>query len=96
MKYTQLPWYADGASGKIGKKVFYQRSGQVMVRKAPGSYNVIPTEKQATGREKFTAAVAFAKSIIADPALKALYTKKAAGRRTAYAQAISEFLIDIN
>lgn len=94
MKYNQLPWYADGASGKIGKKVFYQRSGQVMVRKAPGSYNVIPTEKQATGREKFIAAVSFAKSIIADPVLKALYTQKADGKRTAYAQAVSEFMMN--
>lgn len=94
MKYNKEPWFADGASGKVGKKIFYNRFGKTLVRKAPGSYNTIPTPKQAEARERFTAAHHFAQSIIADPVLKALYTKKAVGKRTAYAEAVSEFLLN--
>lgn len=88
----KIPWYLKGGSGKLNDKVFYTRSGKTMVRKAPGSYNVTPTPKQAEVRARFTAAHAFAQGIIADPALKALYTKKAEGKRTAYSEAVSEFL----
>jgi hypothetical protein len=94
MQYTKIPWFADGASGKIGKKVFYNRFGKTLVRKAPGSYNMNATPKQAEARQRFTAAHQFAQSIIADPVFKALYTKKAAGKRTAYSQAVSEFLLN--
>lgn len=36
--------------GKLGDVVYYKRSGKTFIRQAPGSYNKIPTEKQAAAR----------------------------------------------
>ena len=92
MKKHKIKWYEEGASGKMGSKVFYQRNGKTFKRKAPGSYNVVATEKQAAYRSRFTEALAFARSIIADPVLKAEYEQRAARGRSAYNVAMSEFL----
>ena len=88
----QLEIYEEGLSGKCGSVVYYFRNGKTHVRKAPGSYNKVPTSKQAVERERFKKAHLFAKSIIADPALKAMYDIKAAGLCTAYIAAMSEYL----
>ncbi|MEO8769131.1 MAG: hypothetical protein ABI402_03580 [Ferruginibacter sp.] len=81
-----------GLSGKIGDEVYYKRNGKTFVRKAPGSYNKIPSRKQAIERERFKQAHLFALSVINDPALKAAYNIKAKGLSTAYIAAVSEFL----
>src|SRR5687767_6650430 len=82
----------EGLSGKFNDRVFYNRYGKTFSRKAPGSYNKMPTEKQALVRESFLAASAFAKIIIADPALKAIYSKKAKNGRTAFTAAMADYL----
>ncbi len=82
----------EGASGRIGNLIFYQRYGRTFARIAPGSYNKTPTEKQAVMRARFKEANLFAQFVIQDPELKALYEKKAAGRCSAYAKAVSEYL----
>ena len=89
---AKMKFYEEGGTGKLGKKVYYKRFGKTWKRKYVPSYNVIPTEKQAACRELFRAANEFAKGIISDPVLKALYTLKAKGRKTAYSVAISEYL----
>ena len=78
--------------GKLGDVVYFRLNGKTFMRKAAGSYNKIPTEKQAGVRERFAAAHRFAQAVIADPALKALYNKKANGKCTAYAKAVSEYM----
>ena len=83
---------AKGLSGRFNDRVFYNRYGKTFSRKAPGSYNKVPTEKQAVVRERFLAAFAFAKTIIADPALKMLYSKKAKNGRTAFTVAMAAYL----
>lgn len=93
-KYLQP--YEEGLSGKVGDEVYYNRYGKTLLRRRPGSYNRIPTEKQAAVRLRFAAAHLFAQSIIADPVMKVLYTKKAGGRCTAYSMAVSEYLRSID
>ena len=92
MKAQQIPWYAKGGYGKLDKKVYYRRYGKLLVRKAAGSYNKIPTEKQEAMRIRFAAAHRFAQSIIADPVLKALYEQKGDNNHSAYTKAVSEYL----
>ena len=93
MKHKVHNWLSEGLSGKFGKKVYYQLRGKTFVRKAPKvGYNKTATEKQAVVRARFTEAQHFAKSVISDPFLKALYEKKAKNGCSAYNQAISEFL----
>ena len=93
MKAQQIPWYAKGGYGKLDKKVYYRRYGKLLVRKAAGSYNKIPTEKQEAMRIRFAAAHRFAQSIIADPVLKALYEQNLGSHSSAYTKAVSEYLM---
>ncbi len=92
MKMKKERWLWEGGSGKLLGKVYYKRNGQTFARKAPGSYNKIPTPKQAAARERFMAANQFAKTIIADPVLKAQYAARANRGGSAYSTAVSEFL----
>ena len=82
----------EGISGKVGGWIYYQRFGKTFARKAPDSYNKVPTEKQAIVRARFTEAHHFAQSVIKDPVKKAQYEKKGKGRCTAYSKAVSEYL----
>ena len=83
----------EGLSGKIEGWIYYQRFGKTFIRKAPGSYNKVATEKQAIVRARFTEAHHFAQSVINDPVKKAAYEKKAKGHCTAYSKAVSEYLL---
>ena len=85
--------YEEGMYGKSGDVVYYRLHGKTFIRKAAGSYNKIPTPKQAAARMRFIEAHRFAQSIIADPLLKALYEKKANGHCTAYSKAVSEYMM---
>ena len=89
---AQLQWYETTLYGKIADIVIYRRHGKTFARKAPGSYNKVPTQKQAAARERFMAAQQFAKNIIADPALKALYVQNLGSHISAYSKAVSEYM----
>ena len=93
MKMKKERWLWEGGSGKLLGKVYYRLNGKTFARKAPGSYNKIPTEKQAAARERFIAAHQFAKSVIADPALKALYEQTLGNYVNAYTKAVSEYMM---
>lgn len=88
----ELAIYEKGLSGKCGDEVFYYRWNETKVRKAAGSYNTVPTPKQAPVRERFKAAQQFAKTVIANPVLKAFFESIAGDMRTAYNKAISEYM----
>ena len=64
------------------------------MRKRPGSYNKTATVKQLPVRERFIAAHRFAQGIVVDPALKAIYDKKASGKCSAYSKAVSEYMLE--
>ena len=92
MKLKKATWLREGGSGKLLGKVYYQRNGKTYLRKAPGSYNSIPTEKQAAARARFVAAQRFAQEVIGDPVLKAAYEALPGTHRSAYTKAVSEFM----
>lgn len=91
----KIKWYTQGGSGKLGNKVYYQLNGKTFVRKAAGSYNKIPTPKQAAARERFAAAQQLAVQAMKDPLLKTKFEALAMGKCTAYAKAISVFLSEM-
>ena len=80
-----------GLSGKIGQFVFRQRHGKTIVAKAACEYPP-PTTSQKKRQNSFKQAVAFAKELLADPAVKLAYQAKAKPGQTAYNVAIGEFL----
>ena len=92
MKMKKERWLWEGGSGKLLGKVYYKRNGKTFARKAPGSYNKIPTEKQAPARVRFADAIKFAQSIIADPMLKTLYEQNLGKHISAYSKAVSEYM----
>jgi hypothetical protein len=53
---------------------------------------VKPSKKQLKEKSRFSDAVFFAKSILADPKKKAAYTKKSKKGQTAYHAAIAEYM----
>ncbi len=79
-------------SGKFQNIVFYHRNGINYYRRAPRPYSKPPTEAQISNRERFKQAVAFAKSAIADPAQKSALQQRAKNFRSAYQQALWEYL----
>lgn len=92
MKLKEDNMLSPGLSGKIDEYVFYNRFGKTYMRKAPGSYNKVPTAKQAIVRARFIEAHHFAQAVINNPVKKAAYEKKARGRCTAYSKAVSEYM----
>lgn len=93
MKLSQDHFLSERLSGNLFVMIFYNRFGKTYIRKAPGSYNNIPTEKQAVQRALFIQAHLFEQSVISDPVKKAIYTKKANSRCTAYSKAVSEYML---
>ena len=82
----------DGCSGKLGNRFYYRRNGKTFIRKAPGSYNKVPSPKQALQRELFRKANAFAKKVISDPLLKAQYQAIAVLPCSVYDAAIADYM----
>jgi len=83
----------QGASGAFGKElVFRQRGGKTVISRPASIKPGPPSPQQKVLRDKFREAHLFAKTVIADPALKAIYQAKAKPGATAYNAAISEFM----
>lgn len=79
-----------GLSGKIGDIiVFSQRDGKTIVSKAPRKRTGESSDKQKEQQARFQQAVLYGKSVLADPAQKALY--ESTGRR-AYNVAVADML----
>ena len=78
-------------SGKFKNIVFYNLNGNTFYRKAPGPYKP-PTGLQLEKRNKFREAIAYAKIILQDPAVKAVYLKRAKPGQTAHNVAIREYM----
>jgi hypothetical protein len=83
----------EGLSGQVGNLVFRRRKsdGKVFVSVHPAAHEGTPSEAQQKVNEKFQEAVIYGKSVIADPATKALYTEKASPGQSAYNVAVADF-----
>ena len=77
--------------GAIGKQVVFRvRNGKTFASKYPDMSGVKPSKKQLKEKGRFAKAVAFAQSIISDPAKKAAYKVKKKGQ-TVFNAAVSDY-----
>ncbi|RZK67957.1 MAG: hypothetical protein EOO92_23770 [Pedobacter sp.] len=83
----------QGMSGTIGKQlVFKNYSYGTVVSRVPDMSKVIPTALQKAEKNRFKLAVAYAKQVLANPAMEAdMRSRTPVGKRV-YHQAISEFM----
>ena len=81
-----------GMSGKLGGLVvFRQRFGKTLLTTAPGTRTKEQSAAQQEITNRFQKAVVYAKSVLADPAVKAEYKAAAGEGRSAYNLAIADF-----
>lgn len=79
--------------GQLGKQIVVKHYGdKVVITAYPDMSRIKPSKKQEQKRGLFAEAVAYAKTINADPELKALYKTKVKKGQTVYHFAIREFL----
>lgn len=86
-----------GFSGSVDRQLlFRQCAGKTIVSSFPDRSTVIYSERQKREQRRFADAVSFARAIIADAALKQVYSIKAAllGFRSAWNVAIAEYMSD--
>ena len=86
-----------GFSGSVNRQLlFRQCAGKTVVSWFPDRSTVIYSERQKREQRRFADAVSFARAVIADEALKQVYSIKAAllGFRSAWNVAIAEYMSD--
>jgi hypothetical protein len=76
----------------MGGIVYYQRNGRSFARAIPERRATPPTPRQVEQQYRFILACAYARGASADPRLRDFYTRKAAGKSTAYAVAMRDFM----
>lgn len=83
----------EGATGKVGNMVFRQVGRTTLYTQAP-ERSAVTSEKQRSQRMRFKRAASYAKSCLADPALKAMYEARANGEEflTAFNQALTDYM----
>ena len=82
-----------GIRGKVGDVVFRQSpNGDIIISKAPDMSAVVWSPAQQEHRQRFKAAIAYAKAAMAHPDVHALYEKRAtAGNRRPFQVAVSDY-----
>jgi hypothetical protein len=82
-----------GLSGSIGRMItFRQRAGQTITSKFRRPTTVPATEGLIEVRTVFASAIAYAKAVVQDPVIKALYQAAVKGGQTAFNVATSDAL----
>jgi hypothetical protein len=83
----------EGLSGQVGNLVFRLRKedGKVFVSAHPSAREGEPSEEQLKVESRFQEAVIYGKSVLADPATKALYKEKAGPGQSAYNVAVADY-----
>ncbi|MGF1925641.1 MAG: hypothetical protein ACQUHE_15810 [Bacteroidia bacterium] len=79
-------------SGKVGSVIFKNYRDKTVISKVPDMSGVIKTEKQLMRQYLFSAAQAYAKSIINDPVQKQEFMKTIPKGKLVYQAAISKYL----
>ena len=79
--------------GTIGQElVFKQYADKVVVSKYPDMSKVKPSERQLEQRKKMAQAIVYAKSVMRNPALKAVYEKDLEPGKSVYKKALKNFM----
>ncbi len=82
-----------GLSGTLKKQVVIkQYATGTVVSAYPDMSHIVPSEAQKSKRNRFKEAVAYAKTIMADPLKKSAYQANLPTGKTAYHAAIAEYL----
>ena len=81
-----------GLRGRLDNLVFRQRADQTVVAPRPKASSRASTPAQVAARERFTRAAAYGRSVVADPALRALYVPETGKQGTSYLAAITDAL----
>ena len=90
-KITYTPGW-DHVHGHVGGFIYKEQQGRDILAKKPDQVNQPNTPAQQQQRAKFQQATAFAKSILADPAVKPLYVAKAkVDRSSPTAEAVKDW-----
>jgi hypothetical protein len=83
----------ESLSGKVGRQlVFKTYSYGTVVSRYPDMRGVKLTTKQKKSNKLFAAAVAYAKSVIADPGKRKKYEKRLPKGKTVYNAALSDYM----
>lgn len=83
----------QGLRGKFGKQlIFKSYSYGTVVSRPPDMSNVKLSAKQRASNKLFRDAVAFAKSVIADPVKRKKYERSLEPGKTVYAAALSDYM----
>ncbi|OIR05656.1 hypothetical protein GALL_120900 [mine drainage metagenome] len=81
-------------SGKVDDmQSFNQRIGTTIQRNALSSSLLVQTDKQVKVRKKFKRGVAYAKSVISNPSMKAAYEAVLTEGQTAYNLALADYFV---
>jgi hypothetical protein len=78
--------------GRLDGMVFRERAGQIVVAPRPRRTPRVGTPAQLAVRERFSRAAAFGRSVMADPALRAIYAGDPANERRCYLAAMTDAL----
>lgn len=94
MARTETNALLKGFRGAIGKQIVVKQYGdKIVIAKYPDMKGKKPTANQKMRRRIFKEAIAYAKSILRDPAKKAAYQKKVKKGQQVYHAAVSEYML---
>ncbi|WP_026904087.1 hypothetical protein [Pedobacter glucosidilyticus] len=83
----------QGLSGALNKQiVFKTRNEKVFVCSYPDMSNVVPSEKQIKEKSRFSKAVRYAQSVLADPKKKQEVAAHTPPGKSVYHQAITDYM----
>ena len=93
MARTEGNVFVDGFRGKVGGNMVFRKrkSGKVIVAKNPKKGTTPPTEAQQQIRDKFKESTIYAKAVMQNPELKAMYAQAVTGDQSAYNLALRDF-----
>jgi hypothetical protein len=93
MAKVNLSPLITGIKGRLGDVVFrVSQSGETFVTRSPDMSAVEWSPAQQDHRQRFKAAIAYAKAAMADPDARAVYEKQAAeGNRRPFQMAVSDY-----
>jgi hypothetical protein len=94
MAYSNTSLILHKVRGAIGKQIVVKQYGKKTVITAyPDMSNIKPSQLQKLRRQKFAAAIKYARTIVNDPVKKNAYAKKLKKGARVYNAAIKEYLL---
>jgi hypothetical protein len=93
MARTEGNVFVDGFRGKVGGNMVFRKrkSGKLIIAKNKKKSTLPPTEEQLKIRDTFKEAVIYAKAVMQNAPLKAMYDKAVKGDQSAYNLALRDF-----